>query len=111
MRAFISVIYVNYNSSQLTIDSIRSLETHCKDVSFEVIIVDNASKVEEKYGLDLWAGQNSTKNVKIIWADQNLGFGKANNLGASCATGKFLFFLNPDTLICNDALSVFSEFL
>jgi len=83
MHTFISVIYVNYNCSNLTIASIGSLETHCKDVSFEVIIVDNASKVEEKHVLDLWAGQNPAKNVKIIWAEQNLGFGKANNLGAS----------------------------
>ncbi|WP_339784484.1 MAG: glycosyltransferase family 2 protein [Imperialibacter sp.] len=111
MHTFISVIYVNYNCSNLTIASIGSLETHCKDVSFEVIIVDNASKVEEKHVLDLWAGQNPAKNVKTIWAEQNLGFGKANNLGASHATGKFLFFLNPDTLICNDVLSIFSEFL
>jgi GT2 family glycosyltransferase len=92
MRAFISVIYVNYNSSQLTIDSMRSLETHCKDVSFEVIIVDNASKVEEKHVLELWLTQKSTKTVNVIYADHNLGFGKANNLGVKHATGKFLFF-------------------
>ncbi|MEQ8684153.1 MAG: glycosyltransferase family 2 protein [Imperialibacter sp.] len=111
MSALISVVYVNYNSSALTIHSISSLATHCKDVSFEVIIVDNASKVDEKRALDASVKEREWGNVSIIYSSENLGFGKANNLGASNATGKYLFFLNPDTIVCNNVLKIFCEFL
>jgi GT2 family glycosyltransferase len=111
MNTVVSVIYVNYNSSALIVDSIDSLTTQCKDVPFEVIIVDNASKVEEKQKLDALKMERNRNNIQIIYASENLGFGRANNLGATKATGKYLFFLNPDTLICNDVLTIFFDFL
>jgi GT2 family glycosyltransferase len=111
MRVYISVIYVNYNSSQLTINSIKSLEKQCKDVSFEIIIVDNASKIEEKEIINDWLSSLPSNSVKLINSQQNLGFGKANNLGAENAAGEYLFFLNPDTVVCNDVLTIFSTFL
>jgi len=111
MNTIVSVVYVNYNCSALTLDSIESLTNNCKDVAFEVIVVDNASEIEEKDLLKTGIAARQWRNVKLIYSDKNLGFGKANNLGAINSNGKYIFFLNPDTLVCNNVLKIFSEFL
>jgi GT2 family glycosyltransferase len=43
--------------------------------------------------------------VRFIQSKENIGFGRANNLGASLATGTFLLLLNPDTEMCEDSLT------
>lgn len=46
------------------------------------------------------------KRIKYIQSKTNLGFGKANNLGAQYASGKYLFLLNPDTILINNAIAI-----
>ena len=60
----------------------------------DVILVDNASSDE---GADLV--EESFPAVRVIRSETNLGFGGANNLGASLALGEYLAFLNPDTAV------------
>jgi GT2 family glycosyltransferase len=59
----------------------------------EVIVVDNASEKDE-------ASLISAKypQVKVIRSSQNLGFAGGNNLGIKAAQGKYLFFINNDTI-------------
>lgn len=109
MRPVISIIYVNFNTSGLVVDSIISLRDQCRDIPFEIIIVDNSSFKKEKE--ILVNGFSGKENVKIIFSETNQGFAKANNQGASCSIGKYLFFLNPDTLILNDVLKIFYNYL
>ena len=111
MNHSVSVIYVNYNSSDLLINSIRSLEQNCNRVSFDVIIIDNASRPEERSTISNWLEERESSNIRLICSEQNLGFAKANNLGASYTNAKYLFFLNPDTLILNDVIEIFYDFL
>ena len=49
--------------------------------------------------------------VKVIQMDKNLGFGNANNEAVKRAAGKYLFFLNPDTLLLNNAIKELKETL
>ncbi len=100
----ISIIIVNYNTKhvlQPCIDSIVSL-TH--GVSYEIIVVDNGSTdgSEEMFSND----------QRIIWMPmrENLGFGKANNAGLQKACGKYIFFLNSDTLLVNNAIKIFYDY-
>jgi len=109
MHSVVSIIYVNYNTSGLIINSIISLQDQCRDIPFEIIIIDNSSSDKEKE--ILLSRFPDEENVKIILSVTNLGFAKANNLGAFHSTGKYLFFLNPDTLILNDVLKTFYNFL
>lgn len=92
-------------------DSIQSLEEHCTTVPFEIIIVDNASGDNEISMLKEWVSRKALKNVRLIFSDSNAGFATANNLAAKEALGRYLFFLNPDTLLLNDALSLFYDYL
>ena len=88
------MIIVNYNSGSYALDCIRSLAGQ-RDVNLEIIVVDNASKDNS---LELFAA-NMPDEVLLIKSHENLGFGRANNLAASRASGDFLLLLNPDTKI------------
>lgn len=101
----VSIIIVNYNSIDLTIDCVNSIFQQTADVKFEIIIVDNASKNKEAERLQA----EFENSVKMIEAETNLGFGKANNLGTKYAAGDYVFFLNLDTVLMNNAVKILWE--
>lgn len=68
--------------------------------SFEVIFVDSAST---DGSLDYVMAEYPM--VKVIRSEENLGFGKGNNLGAAAARGRYILFLNPDTIVTKDFLT------
>ncbi len=94
----VSVIYVYYNTPLELVQSVDSVLDNSKKIQLEIILVDNDSpkripKVLEK-----------RKGIKIIRNKQNLGFGRGCNVGAKAATGEYLMFLNPDTLVHDNAI-------
>lgn len=98
----ISVIIVNYNTCALTCRCLDSIFANSRGVQFEVIVVDNDSQNDEsKQVLRQYHG------IRYVQSDTNVGFGKANNLGFTYATGRYVLFLNSDTYLLNDALSAF----
>jgi len=102
----VSVIYVNYNTSEMLMNSIRSVKEQTKGVSYEIIVVDNNS--EDNFLLTIEA---EYPEVVCIQAKENLGFGRANNLGIEIAKGECIFFLNPDTLLINNAIAILYRYL
>lgn len=100
----ISIIIVNYNTKELTLNCINSVFEKTKNVEFEVILVDNDSKDGSRELFE------KDKRIKFVEAGENLGFGKANNLGLKYATGKYIFFLNSDTILLNNAVKIFKNF-
>ncbi len=105
----VSFITINYNSSNYTKSLVSSILLNTKDVSYEVIIIDNAS--EEKDFENLNVGFFSGENIKIIRSPINLGFAGGNMLGVSAAKGRYYFFINNDCEVLNDAASIFKKFL
>lgn len=100
----VSVIIVNYNTFALTKQCIESIYQKTDGVSFEVIVVDNNSTDGSQ---ELLPKDN---RIVFIESGENLGFGKANNLGLKHAKGKYIFFLNSDTLLVNNAIKKFFDF-
>ncbi|MEK6909900.1 MAG: glycosyltransferase family 2 protein [Candidatus Aenigmatarchaeota archaeon] len=100
-QPFVSIILVNYNGEKFLTDCLDSLErTDYQKDMYEVILVDNASK------------DNSVKLikedfpwVKLIVSDRNTGYSEGNNMGVENATGKYLVFLNTDTIVEKNWLS------
>jgi len=88
----VSVITINYNGLKDTCELMESLPLD--DASVEVIVVDNASKQDEASVI-----AQRYPQVKVIRSNENLGFAGGNNLGIQAATGKYLFFINNDTLL------------
>ena len=88
----ISIITINYNGVKDTCELIDTLPL--EDQSIEVIVVDNASKEDEATIIEQRYPQ-----VKIVRSKENLGFAGGNNLGIQAARGKYLFFINNDTLL------------
>ena len=88
----ISIITINYNGLKDTYELIETLPL--EDESIEVIVVDNASKEDEATLIEQHYPQ-----VKVIRSEENLGFAGGNNLGIKAARGKYLFFINNDTLL------------
>lgn len=102
----VSVIIVNYHSEELIKACVKTVNEKTTGLEFEIIIVDNAGGQE---ALDQLQTIES-EHIRIISSDSNLGFGKANNLGASYAEGKYLFLLNPDTELINNAVKILYDY-
>lgn len=95
----LSIIIVNYNLAKEIEDclnsSLKTLDLQ-KDFSYEIVIVDNNSpdkklpETEIKFNRD---------NIKFYYLEENVGFGKGCNYGFSKASGKYICFLNPDTIL------------
>lgn len=97
----VSVIIVNYNTKEITSNCVKSIFEKSHGLSFEIIIVDNASKDGSKEWFE------KDKRVKYIYLPQNIGFGRANNTGYKQAKGKYIFCLNSDTILMNNTLLLF----
>jgi GT2 family glycosyltransferase len=103
----LSIIVVNYNTCQTTINAIRSISDSNMDRSaYEVILIDNNST------------DNSVETIiklfphmKIIANHANLGFSKANNQGIRIAQGRYILLLNSDTLLEPDTLEIMIRFM
>lgn len=101
----VSIVIVNYNTKDLLKNCLNSIISHTKDCSYEIIVVDNDS-----HDLSLTMLEDDFPTVIVIKSKDNLGFGRANNVGVGHAKGKYLFFLNSDTILLNDAVSLFFSF-
>ena len=101
-----SIVIVNYNTKYLLANCLSTIFDNTKDVSFEIIVVDNASQDDSKEYIC-----QHYPSVRWISSKENLGFGRANNLGAKYAIGQYLFLLNSDTLLENNAVKIFWEYM
>lgn len=88
----LSIITINYNGLKDTCELMETLPLD--DTSIEVIVVDNASRQDEASVIEQRYPQ-----VKVIRSSENLGFAGGNNLGIEASCGKYLYFINNDTLL------------
>ena len=90
MKPMLSIVYVYYNTPDEIRKSIKSLERTLQAISYEIIIVDNASVKS------LHPNIYQLSNINIIRNKKNYGYGKGLNCGSRAAQGKYLLLVNPD---------------
>lgn len=101
----VSIIIVNYNTRILLKNCLSSIIEKTKDIDYEIIVSDNASQdgsVEMIY--------ENFPSVLVIENKENLGFGKANNIALKNAKGKYILYLNSDTVLLNNAVKMFYDY-
>lgn len=101
----VSVIIVNYNTLDLTRNCLKSIYEQTKDINFEVIVSDNGS-VDGSIEMI----RQDFPQVVLIENNANLGFGAANNRGLKIARGKYILYLNSDTLLQNNVVKIFYDY-
>lgn len=102
----LSILIVNYNTRELTLDALRSVYRSQTNYTFEVILIDNHSTDGS-----LEAIKEEFPQVKIIENQENVGFAKANNQGIRRAAGRYILLLNSDTIIQPDTLEIMLRFM
>jgi len=102
----ISIILVNYNTKQLTLDCLKSVYEKTSGIEFEVFVVDNASQDGS-----VTAIEKNFPQVKLIQNPENKGFGSANNIAIKQSAAKYVFLLNTDTLLINNAIKILFDFM
>ena len=102
----ISIIIVSFNTREILMRCLESIQKQTKGVSYELILVDNASEdrtaetVSKKF-----------KNIKVIANKENRGFSAANNQGILISKGKKIAFLNPDTSLTENSFEKILKYM
>lgn len=104
----VSVIIVNYHTSSLVKDCIASILRHTEGVTYEIIVVDNATEPDLPHQM---GAAFPDAPARCVMLEENVGFGRANNAGFDVARGRNLFCLNPDTILLNNAIRILSDYL
>mgnify|MGYP002626043975 CR=1 FL=1 len=101
----VSIIIVNYNTKTLLAGCLRSIYAQTTDMNYEIIVSDNGSTDGSIEMI-----KSEFPNVILIENNANLGFGGANNRGLAIAKGKYIFYLNSDTILLNNVTKYFYDF-
>lgn len=101
----VSVIIVNYNTRELTRNCLASVFAQTEGVGFEVIVSDNGSTDGSVEMI-----RREFPQVVLIENGANLGFGAANNRALRAARGKYILYLNSDTVLLNNAVRLFFDY-
>ena len=99
------IIIVNYNTKNLLRNCLTSIFEKTSDVLYEVIISDNGSTDGSIEMI-----KKDFPQVMLIENKSNLGFGRANNIARKKASGKYVFYLNSDTVLINNAVKLFYDY-
>ncbi len=97
----ISIIIVNFNSANYTINCIESIYKYTKKVTFEIIVVDNNSSSEDIKALNTFL---ENKPISFLKSKINLGFGGGNHFGYQFAKGNHYAFINNDAELTENTL-------
>ena len=105
-KIMLSIIIVNYNAQKLLQECLSSVYAETTQIRFDVWVVDNNSNDDSVAMVE-----KEFPEVKLIKNNENCGFAKANNMAMSRANSDYVLFLNPDTIICGNAIEKTVQFI
>lgn len=104
-QPLVSLITVNFNTTADTLEFLESVQK-LSYPHVEVIVIDNASKENPAEEIT-----RKFPDITFLRSEENLGFAGGNNLGVKEAKGKYLFFLNNDTVLYQDFIEPIVSFM
>lgn len=101
----LSIIIVSYNTKDITKNCLDSINRSLwkSKIKYEIIVVDNNSVDGSKEMLEKYSKDKKNHTI-YIQTNENLGFGKGNNLGVEKAKGKYVLLINSDTIVLNRSI-------
>lgn len=102
----VSIIIVNYNSTEFLEPCLKSILEHTKGLLYEIIVIDNNSTSR-----DIELIQVKFPTVKLVLRKINDGFGAGCNVGFKLSSGKYICLVNPDIIIRNNVLLNFFKYM
>ncbi len=105
----IAFIIINFNTSHFTLDCVHSIIAKTPEhISYQIIIVDNNSRVEEYEKLIYL---REMPQVILFRSRVNGGFSLGNMMGVQFANARYYYFLNNDTILLNEVPQILMEFM
>lgn len=106
----VAIVIINYNSAGFTTACVQSIrEQTAPGLNYEIIIVDNNSEPADYEEMVRHCAP--LESVKIVRSRLNTGFSGGNMMGAQYADAEYIFFLNNDTVLLNDCLTILYRFM
>jgi GT2 family glycosyltransferase len=105
-RPQLSVCIVSYNVRDFIIQALHSIKRALRDISHEIIVVDNASVDGSVQAIDI-----TFPDVAVFTNIRNLGFSAANNIALRKTRGDYIVLINPDTIVQEDTFSKLIAFM
>jgi len=106
MTVLVSIVIVSFNTRELLKNCIQSVLDTTHNLSYEIIVVDNASSDGSVEGLE-----KEFNEITIIRNSNNLGYAKANNQAIKLARGKYILLLNSDTIMKEGTIEKLVSFI
>jgi len=111
----LSIIILSYNTKRITLDAIESIEkNYPKEVAsgqYEVIVTDNASPDNSLEAFKVYKKKTKITSFHPVDNGGNIGFAAGNNKGIPYVKGKYVLFLNPDTIVYSQTLTYMLDFM
>jgi len=95
----LTTLIVNYNTAGLLSQCICALRASAKNISHEIVLLDNASADDSVALL-----KSEYSDCKLIFNDKNVGFGRANNQCIPFIHGRYVLLLNTDAFVSEDTI-------
>jgi len=111
----LSIIILTYNAKNFTLQAVKSLEDNYPEEvqsgKYEIIVADNSSTDGTLEIFKDYKNKSIIKNFQIVDNGGNIGFSAGNNKGILSSKGKYLLFLNPDTVVYKKTLNYLINFM
>ena len=103
----VAVIVINYNTSDYTQKCIESIfEKTAQNIDFQIVLIDNCSEKTDYLKLKSFVDQLHSDKIQLVRNNINVGFGAGNMLGVHYSNARYLAFVNNDSYLTNDCLSI-----
>jgi GT2 family glycosyltransferase len=103
----LSVVILNWNARDYLVAALRSILQQQWRHAIELIVVDNFSQLDDSAEVV----RRDFPEARLIVTDRNLGFAAGNNIGLRAARGKYILFLNPDTIVHDGAFDILLDWM